>query len=105
MHRYFRPTLIFILAVLATVTVESAGIMLGRSQSMHKYFRPTLVFILAVLAVITVYDVWAVTHHYQWTISANLLQIAIDWHLFSFLFCFGLGILVGHLFPNSPSGE
>jgi hypothetical protein len=65
------------------------------------YYKPTVAFIVAVVAVVTVYDVWAVSHDYTWTISATLLQAAKAWPIIGVL----IGILIGHLFfPNRAAG-
>lgn len=65
------------------------------------YFRPTIIFIVAIVAVITVFDVWAVSNNYAWTISSTLLQASKDWPVIPFL----TGLLAGHLFfPNRAAG-
>jgi hypothetical protein len=65
------------------------------------YYKPTVAFIVAVVAVVTVYDVWAVAHDYDWTISAVLGKAGAAWPIIPML----TGILIGHLwFPNRASG-
>lgn len=39
-------------------------------------FRPTIMLLLGTALVWLAYDVWAVSHNYEWTISFNLWQIA-----------------------------
>lgn len=61
------------------------------------YFKPTVAFIVAVIAIVTVYDVWAVAHSYDWTISATLYGAAKQFPIIPFL----AGIVCGHLtWPN-----
>ncbi len=64
-------------------------------------FRPTIVLLVAAVLVGTVYDIWAVTHNYEWTISANLLEVSKRWPAIPFIG----GFLLGHvLFPNRAAG-
>lgn len=61
------------------------------------YFRPTIVVLVALFAIGAVYDVWAVSHNYSWTISANLYLLSQHWPAIPF----AGGFLLGHvLFPN-----
>jgi hypothetical protein len=66
-----------------------------------KYRRPTVVAMLVLTALLTVYDVWAVTKGYDWTISATLLEFSRDWPIVPFV----VGLLCGHVwFPNRAAG-
>lgn len=67
---------------------------------MQRYFKPTVIFLVASVAIGAAYDVWAVSHSYTWTISANLLQAARDWPVIPFV----IGVLLGHVFfPNKAA--
>jgi hypothetical protein len=64
------------------------------------YFRPTIVLLVALFAIGAVYDVWAVVHNYEWTISATLLGVSKQWPVIPFV----LGFLLGHvLWPNKAA--
>lgn len=64
-------------------------------------FRPTIVLIVAIVCICAIYDIWAVSHSYEWTISANLLLISRQWPAIPFIG----GFLLGHvLFPNRAAG-
>ncbi len=66
-----------------------------------KYYRPTILFIVAIVAMVTLYDVWAVAHGYEKTISSTLFAASRDWPAIPFMF----GFLAGHLFfPNRAAG-
>lgn len=66
-----------------------------------QYKKPTVFFIVFVTALIVVYDVWALTRGYEWTISSTLLEASKRWPVIPFL----LGLLAGHLFfPNRAAG-
>lgn len=59
---------------------------------MSKYFKPTIIFMVASVLLVTVYDVWAVSHNYNWTISYNLYEVCKAWPIIPFLG----GVLIGH---------
>lgn len=66
------------------------------------YFKPTLIFIVVLFSVGTAYDIWAVSHTYEWTISATLYHLAQQWPAIPF----ALGFLLGHVFfPNRASNK
>jgi hypothetical protein len=68
----------------------------------QKYKRPTVIFIVFWVALLTVYDVWALTKGYEFTVSSTLLQAARDWPIIPLV----VGILIGHLFfPNRAAGS
>ncbi len=63
-------------------------------------FRPTIILCLAIVLIGAAYDIWAVLHNYQWTISANLWYVAryTDWGP---ILCYLAGGLTFHvIFPN-----
>ncbi|MES2347860.1 MAG: hypothetical protein V4641_09865 [Pseudomonadota bacterium] len=66
-----------------------------------KFFKPTIVFLVIATVVGAAYDIWAVSHDYNWTISANLYLVAKQWPAIPF----AGGFLLGHvLFPNRAAG-
>ncbi len=66
-----------------------------------KLFRPTILFLVAVTVIGAAFDIWAVSHDYNWTISANLWAVSKQWPVIPFVG----GFLLGHvLFPNRAAG-
>lgn len=64
---------------------------------MSKYFKPTIIFMAVSVLLVTVWDIWAVSHNYNWTISYNLYEVCKAWPVIPFLG----GLLIGHVvFPN-----
>ena len=66
---------------------------------MAKAFVPTVVMLLLATGLLTIYDIWAVSHNYDWTISNVLTTAGHKWLAIPFAF----GFLMGHLFAG-PRG-
>lgn len=67
-----------------------------------KFYKPTICVILGLVGIGTIYDFWAVSHNYEWTISANLWQIARSYYGPAIVFV--AGFLIGHvLMPNKSA--
>lgn len=71
---------------------------------MQTFFRPTILVILALVGIGTVYDIWAVSQNYEFTISANLWLVATNPH-YGPILCYLAGGLTFHtIFPNRIAG-
>lgn len=63
-------------------------------------FKPTVILLVTTALIWAAYDIWAVAHSYEWTISATLYHAAQRWPAIPFVG----GFLLGHtLFPNKAA--
>lgn len=65
------------------------------------YFRPTIILLVAAVVVGALWDIWAVSHSYSWTLSANLYWAAKEYPIIPFTG----GVLVGHLLWNNDAAK
>lgn len=65
-------------------------------------FKPTMILLVGAVIIGAAYDIWAVSHNYHWTISANLLAISARFPVVPFVG----GFLIGHvLWPNKGAND
>lgn len=64
--------------------------------------KPTRYVLAATLFALLLYDTWAMmVHGYDWTISKDLRQLAMEYPVVGV----GIGIVLGHLFWNHPKDD
>jgi hypothetical protein len=73
-------------------------------MQLHPLFKPTVALLAATTLVGIAYDVWAVSHNYNWTISANLWNIARHTNYGPAIVAVGF-FLLGHVLMPNRSAE
>lgn len=73
-------------------------------MQLHPLFKPTVCLLVVTTLVGIAYDVWAVSHNYNWTISANLWNIARHTNYGPAIVAVGF-FLLGHVLMPNRSAE